>query len=253
MNHVFQLPNGKSVAVKEFLYKDVREFFYDKPVEARAEFFNSFIITKNLNVLEKFLALVKLRERCIKQSISININGREKEVGIDFILKTFNEILDIREEVIIDNIKLVLDYPTEFIVSSDSLFKIIQTIEIDNEIIDLHKVTEDEYNIITSSLPAQVLKTITDFYHSKKRALVFNLFEGSDVEINFLNSTPFAFLNTLYKCIDANTYREYLFVLSKRMRDATFISNSTFVDVLDYIELYRRENDDEKDKVAKIK
>ena len=61
------------------------------------------------------------------------------------------------------------------------------------------------------------------------------------------------FLDTLYRCIDPFTYREYLFVLSKRMRDVTFLANSTFIDILDYIELYKRENEEEKEKVAKIK
>ena len=36
MNHVFELPNGKEVEVKEFLYKHVREFFFDKPLSAKA-------------------------------------------------------------------------------------------------------------------------------------------------------------------------------------------------------------------------
>ena len=253
MDHVFQLPNGKSVTVKEFLYKDVKEFFYDKPHKDKAEFLNSFIKTKNLNVFEKFIALVKLRKRCIKQTVNLNINGRDKDVDLEYILDAFNEILDIREEVEIDNFKLVLDYPTEFVISSDNIFKVIQTIEIDNDIVDLNSVTSEEFTLITSSLPAQVLQTITDFYNRKKKALVVSAFENADVEINFLNSSPFHFLDTLYKCIDPNTYREYLFVLSKRMRDVTFLANSTFIDILDYIELYKRESEDEKEKVAKIK
>ena len=52
MNHVFELPNGKEVEVKEFLYKHVREFFFDKPLSAKAEFLDSFIVTENLNVLD---------------------------------------------------------------------------------------------------------------------------------------------------------------------------------------------------------
>ena len=36
------------------------------------------------------------------------------------------------------------------------------------------------------------------------------------------------------------------------MGDVTFLANSTFMDILDYIELYKRESEDEKEKVAKM-
>ena len=36
------------------------------------------------------------------------------------------------------------------------------------------------------------------------------------------------------------------------MKDVTFLLNSTFIDILDYMELYKRENEDDGEKVAKI-
>tara|TARA_R100001509_G_scaffold104422_1_gene61584 strand:- start:213 stop:971 length:759 start_codon:yes stop_codon:yes gene_type:complete len=252
MNHEFKLPNGKEVEVKEFLYKHVREFFYDKSLLAKAEFLNSFIVTKNLNVLEKFITLLKLRERCIKQSINLKLNKKDKEVSIDYILKSFDEIVDIREVRTVDNITLVLDYPSEFVVNTDSLFSVIQSIQIDNDKIDITKVTNEELLAITNSLPASVLAAITDFIQEKKEALSYSILSNQDsLNLNFLNISPFVFLDSLFNCIDPFTYREYIFVLSKRMKDITFLVNSTFVDILDYMELYKRENEDQNEKLQK--
>ena len=253
MQCVFKLPNNKEVITKEFLFKDVRNFFYKMSLQRRAKILEEFIVTKNLNVVEKLITLIKLRQRCVKQSVSLNLNKIEKEVSIDYILKSFDEIIDIREERSINNISLVLDYPSKFIVNSDNIFSVIQKIKIDEQEIDLNEVTQKEFIEITNSLPAEVLKLLTDYIESKKHALYVNLFEGSDsIELNFLNESPFILLESLYNFIDPYTYREYLFVLSRRMKDVTFLLNSTFIDILDYMELYKRENEDDGEKVAKI-
>ena len=59
-------------------------------------------------------------------------------------------------------------------------------------------------------------------------------------------------IKNLYDCIDPYTYREYLFVLSKRINDVTFLLNSTFLDIIDYMDLYKRENEESSTEVAKI-
>ena len=221
-------------------------------MSAKADFLDSFIVTENLNVLEKFITLLKLRERCIKQSINLKLNKKDKEVSIDYILKSFDEIVDIREVRTVDNITLVLDYPSEFVVNTDSLFSVIQSIQIDNDKIDITKVTNEELLAITNSLPASVLAAITDFIQEKKEALSYSILSNQDsLNLNFLNISPFVFLDSLFNCIDPFTYREYIFVLSKRMKDITFLVNSTFVDILDYMELYKRENEDQNEKLQK--
>ena len=102
-----------------------------------------------------------------------------------------------------------------------------------------------------SKLPAQVLNTVSEFVEDKKDAFTFRLLEGrkDTSELNFLGPAPFEFINTIYACIDENSYREYIYVLSKRIKDVNFLINSTMADVLDYIELYRRECEEEKEKL----
>lgn len=252
MNHVFELPNGKEVVTKEFLYKHVRNFFYNKSLLSKADFLDSFIITKDLNILEKFITLLKLRERCIKNSINLKLNGKDKEVPIDYILNYFDEIINIKEKITLDNFTLELDYPSKFMLSTDNIFNVIHSIRIDDKEINLQNVTQDEFQIITNSLPASILKALTDFIERKKEALTYTLFDKKDtIELNFLNISPYVFLDSLFNCIDPYTYREYLFVLSRRMKDITFLINSTFIDILDYMELYKRENEDQNEKLQK--
>jgi hypothetical protein len=253
MHCVFKLPNGKEVVTKEFLYKDVRMFFNNSSIQYKVNKLEEFVLTKDLNVVEKFITLTRLRELCIKQSVNLNLSQKDKEVSIDFILKNFDEIIDIKEKKDIGNISLVLDYPSRFVVNTDNIFSVIHKVQIDGEEIDLNNVSSNEFVAITNSLPADVLKAVTEFVESKKHALVFNLFSGKDaIELNFLNASPFILLESLFNCIDPYTYREYLFVLSRRMKDITFLLNSTFIDIIDYMDLYKRENEEEGDKVAKI-
>tara|TARA_R110002020_G_scaffold109856_3_gene254115 strand:+ start:4391 stop:5161 length:771 start_codon:yes stop_codon:yes gene_type:complete len=253
MQCIFKLPNGKEVATKEFLFKDVRIFFHEMSLRSRAEILEKFIITPDLNVVEKLITLIMLRARCIKQSVSLNLNNKDKEVGLDYILESFDEVIDIREEKQIDNILLTLDYPSRFVVNTDNIFSVIQKIKIDDEEINLTTLTEKEFIEITNSLPAEVLGVISNYIEDKQHALQVTLFPGPDsVVLNFLNESPFNLIESLYNCIDPYSYREYLFVLSRRMKDVTFLLNSTLIDIEDYMSLYKRENDDEGDSVAKI-
>ena len=41
--------------------------------------------------------------------------------------------------------------------------------------------------------------------------------------------------------MSAGTYRDYIFILSKRIKDVSFIQQSTFLDIKDYMDLYVKE------------
>lgn len=253
MQCVFKLPNGKEVVTKEFLFKDSRQFFFESSLEHNLNKLEDFIVTKNLNALEKFITLLYLRKRCLKQSFNININGLDKDVGIDLVIKNFDEIIDIRQEKEVGNLKLVLDYPSKFLINTDNIFSVIKEIKIDNDAIDLNNVSDQELIDITNNLPTDVLTVINEFINDNKHVLEYTLIPNNDdYEISFLNASPFYFLQNLFNCIDEYTYREYIFVLSKRIKDVSFLLNSTFKDILDYMDLYMRENEEQNDKVAKL-
>ena len=243
----FTLPRGKEVITEEFLYKDIKELFQDTTLSNKVKVLEKFIVTKDLNAVEKFIALLKLRQKCINSAVTLTLDGRDIEIGIDAILQSFEEIINIREQRTINDITVVLDYPSRFCVDSDNVLSVIHTIELEDQKIDLSSVPDDEFLQITNSLPGDVLTLIYEFVEKRKDALTFNLLDK--MYLNFLDASPFIFLNNIFECLDDYKFREYLFILSRRMRDINFLLNCTLVEIYDYIELYRRESEEEKQKL----
>ena len=250
----FTLPNGKEVIIKEFLYKHIRELlFQNNSLDSKLKYLEAFIVTQNLNVIEKFIVLLMLRKKCIKPSVTLNLNKANKEVSLDYIIESFEESIDIRQEVTRDNIQLILDYPTKFCVNTDNVLSVIREIKIDDTHIVIDSLTEQEFVQIIDNLPADILSVVSNFVTDKKDAFIFSLLSGrnNSMQLNFLTPSPFQFIDTVFNCIDENSYREYLYILSKRIKDVQFLINSTMADILDYLELYRRECEDEGDKLKK--
>ena len=246
------LPNNKEVVVKPFLYKHIRDLlFLNSSLESKLLYLEDFILTKNLNVVEKFITLLKLRAICIKPTVSLNLDKTGKDVDIDYITESFEESIDIRTTTECDGIEITLDYPTKFCINTDNILSVIREVKIQDQFIVIDSLSKNEYEQVMSKLPAQVLNAVSEFVEDKKDAFTFRLLEGrKDIsELNFLGPAPFEFINTIYACIDVNSYREYIYVLSKRIKDVNFLINSTMADVLDYIELYRRECEEEKEKL----
>lgn len=248
----FRLPNNKEIVVEEFLYKHIRELVLQSGFPGKKlQLLERFIVTENLNVVEKFIALVKLRERCVNSTCSFYFDNRSTDVSLQYLLESFEEIVDIREAVKHENFELILDYPTRFCTDSDNVMSVIREIKIDEQYINLDLLTDDEFIQIIHNLPSDILNVILQFIKEKKDAFTFPLLRAHKKTpyINFLDSSAFAFLDDIYCCINENDIREYLFVLSRRIKDVDFILNSTFLDVADYLELYKRENEEENDKL----
>ena len=49
------------------------------------------------------------------------------------------------------------------------------------------------------------------------------------------------FFTTMLVPLSPGTYRDYIFILSKRIKDVSFILQSTFLDVKDFMDLYVKE------------
>ena len=114
-------------------------------------------------------------------------------------------------------------------------------------------LSEEEFIQVINQLPADILKTVDDFVTDKQQAFIFPLLQGkaNSVEINFLTPSPFQFIDSIFGCLDEPIYREYLFILSKRIPDVNFLINSPLSDLLDYLDLYKKESDEENEKLKK--
>ena len=66
--------------------------------------------------------------------------------------------------------------------------------------------------------------------------------KGDTIDLSLNESYIVHFLATILSPIDIRTYRDYIFILSERIHDVTFLQNCTFLDIKDYMELYVKEN-----------
>lgn len=246
----FKLPhNNKPVKVKEFIFKDLRRFIlYKGSYNEELEFLNDLLITKGLNSLEKVAAFLILRKMCVGEEISLNTSSKHINVHVDVLLNSIIDIPDISETVQVDNLTLELDYPQIFVGNTkDVLFSVIKTIEIESVKINLHNQEIGDYTNIVERLPPSVLTACTQFI--KKNINNFNIqllgerkhLGTKEISINLLDQTAGRFCTYIFNTMSESSFRDIIFILSKRINDIQFLLNSTPLEVDDYIKLYREE------------
>tara|TARA_R110002051_G_scaffold81613_1_gene145673 strand:+ start:1381 stop:2175 length:795 start_codon:yes stop_codon:yes gene_type:complete len=246
----FILPNKKEVLVNEIVYKDLRKIslYRDASITGTLNFLESFILTKNLNVVEKLFTFFLLREKCIGEQLAVGSKKGNVNIDLRLIIENIGTFDDISEAINVDGIKCVLNYPTKFNVgSTDFLFSLIESLEIDGEQITVSSLSEKEYNEVFNRLPEAIFGYLTDFVKRNKshfEMLVFEKREDMDIDeikLNVLDSTLPTFINRLFDCIDGTNYREMLFILCKRIPDVSFLINCTYLEIEDFYKLYADE------------
>ena len=235
--------NNKKVQLKLFKFKHINELHWQKDsLNNNIRFLESFILTPGLNAIEKFISLLLLRSECIDSSISIQKNKRSAKADIEYILQSFSELKDIRTVVVHENFEFTFDYPSRLCVDSDTMFSVLRQIKLDDTVVELDFVPDKDFKQIISNLPPSCFSVITSFIDKNAECFSFPLLPGrSNNEIDFTDRTASLFINNLFDCISESTYREYLFLLSKRFSDINFLLNCTFYEIEDYISLYRKE------------
>jgi hypothetical protein len=246
----FSLPNKKEVLVNEILYKDLRKMslYRDASLTGTLNFLESFILTKNLNVMEKLFTFFLLREKCIGEQVSVGSKKGNINIDLDLFKTNIGTFDDISETVDVNGIKCVLNYPTKFnLGSTDFLFSLIESLEIDEEQILVSSLSEDEYNEIFNRLPDGIFGYLTDFVQKNKAHFEMLVFEEredmeiDEIRINVLDITLPTFIARIFNCIDSTHYREMLFILCKRIPDVSFLINCTFLEIEDFYKLYADE------------
>ena len=250
MQLLFTLPNKKEVVMKEILYKDLKKFCRpdNLTIAAAIDYLETLIVTKNLNIVEKFLSLLLLRQQCIGDVLSIPSNKGQTGIQISYILKTIGDIEDRTRTVIIDDVKYELSFPAQFNCGdSDFIFSLIRSIEIDNEKIILSEVTKKEYAQLLITLPKTLYKDLTNFVNESEDFFELQIIESrekldiEEVKLNVLSQEFPHFILKLFYILSENDYRQMIFTLSRRMKDISFLMNCTFVEIEDYYNLYKEE------------
>ena len=250
MELALHLPNNKEVIAREFVYKDLKQLIYlkDSSLAHTIKFLESFISTKNLNVLEKFSTLLLLRKRCIGDNISMNSDKGAININLDFILKNIGGTEEIRKHIEIDDVKYVLNYPCQFnLGNSDSIFSLIESIQIGNEKITTDQLDSEEFNQLINSLPKKLLSHLNDYLSKTERFFNISVWakrEKVDIDelsLNVLSMELPTFLISIFNVMVEADYREFLFTLSQRIPDMTFLANCTFKEIEDFYNLYDKE------------
>ena len=124
MNFAYTLPNRKEVNLKEILYKDLRTFnlYSDTALRGRMDFLESFILTKDLNVLEKLYCLFYIRQKCIGNEVTITSDKGPVGIDLDFLIENVGGIPNIETDISIDDVVYTLDYPHHLIQVTMILF-----------------------------------------------------------------------------------------------------------------------------------
>jgi|TARA_R110002020_G_scaffold118060_3_gene269969 hypothetical protein len=260
MQLLLTLPNKKEVVVEEILYKDLRKFclYNNLTIADTIDYLETFIVTKNLNVMEKFLSLLLLRQQCIGETISISSNRGPIDIEINYILKNIGDIEDRVKTIKVGNVKYELSLPTQFNCGdSDFVFSLIRSIEVDNEKITLSEVTKEEYAEILNTLPKTLYSDLTNFVDESETFFNFKFIEGresldiAEIRLNVLSQEFSHFILNLFNVISGNDYRQMIFTLCRRMKDISFLVNCTFVEIEDYYRLYKEEVDQENKSLQK--
>ena len=246
--------------MKEILYKDLKKFCRpDKlTIGAAVDYLETLIVTKNLNIVEKFLSLLLLRQQCIGDVLSIPSNKGQTSIQISYILKTIGDIEDRTKTIKVNDVKYELSFPTQFNCGdSDFIFSLIRSIEIDNEEIILSEVTREEHAQILNTLPKSLYNDLGNFVNASQNFFDFTVIEGrkklgiEEVTLNVLSQEFPHFILKLFYILSENDYRQMIFTLSRRMKDISFLMNCTFVEIEDYYNLYKEEIERENESLQK--
>ncbi len=198
--------------------------------------------------MEKLFTFFLLREKCIGEQVSVGSKKGNINIDLDLFKRNIGTFDDISETVDVNGIKCVLNYPTKFnLGSTDFLFSLIESLEIDEEQILVSSLSEDEYNEIFNRLPDGIFGYLTDFVQKNKAHFEMLVFEEredmeiDEIRINVLDITLPTFIARIFNCIDSTHYREMLFILCKRIPDVSFLINCTFLEIEDFYKLYADE------------
>jgi len=241
------LPTSKSVLLKTFTLENCKEIYKIRDnTEAIIDYLEGLFVTSDLNILEKFYCLLHIRDLCIGNIIEL----RDYGFDISQIQDELVEIDDIKQVINFNNNSITLNYPKDFPLTTLYEGNFIETIILDGETIDFCNLNSTDQDLILNYLPLEIKTKITKFYRKNIPKLKISfMLKGDTINLNLQDFSIVSFLATILSPIDDNTYRDYIFILSERMHDITYLQNCTFLDIKDYMELYVKENKERNDEI----
>jgi hypothetical protein len=238
--------NDKVVTTKLFSTAALRHVILCDNDDHIIKILESLIITKNLNRVEMFIALLHSYNKSINDKLELNIADNQYKFYITDTIKSLEDYL-IRRDVIkvdIKGVRFELDLPLSL--SSSEHMYIIRRIIHGDESVNVFEYSDEERSQLYSSLSIDIFNDIVSEITGNKHKWVVPIIDSSDIlDVNIISGDINMLLVKIFKCMSIYDWREQLFSLSKRMNEQ-FILNSTLKDLQDYMQLYNRELSDEK-------
>jgi len=257
----FESPTTKEVfKIRELTFsqfKTLNKYILSNNNTNIEEYFNT-ILKENLfseedlykfTNFDKFCCLLMLRCVCVSSEIEMyEANNTLIKVNLaEFLSKCVSFQATFTKTFEIDTLKINLGLPQSFIFENfvNLSDKLIKSVEVDGEIIDLTKISVNEITDIISNLPATAFPTIHDFFSNlnneflnlKLKVPTFN----ESIVLNPFDSSMLELLKLLFKTNLNNLYEMQYIMVSKLNYSAEYLDNSTFIESLIILKMYEGE------------
>jgi hypothetical protein len=206
-----------------------------------------------LTSVEKFLILLDLRGKSVGDMLQLNTNNNIKiDYSITGIINNvINGInkLNLKKKIEFDNFSVELSIPKKLILDNiDDIYKeIINTIVIDDQIVNFSCLTEEEKDSIISALPAEISGEIYNFFNLNEDFNKIYLIAGKNnigldpISLNLYDKSMFYFIKTIFTDDLMNFYEMQYNVITKINVSYQQFCEMTPNECKIYINLYNRD------------
>lgn len=206
-----------------------------------------------LTSVEKFLILLDLRGKSVGDMLQLNTNNNIKiDYSITGIINNvINGInkLNLKKKIEFDNFSVELSIPKKLILDNiDDIYKeIINTIVIDDKIVNFSCLTEEEKDSIISVLPAEISGEIYNFFNLNEDFNKIYLIAGKNnigldpISLNLYDKSMFYFIKTIFTDDLMNFYEMQYNVITKINVSYQQFCEMTPNECKIYINLYNRD------------
>lgn len=214
-------------------FKDLRDICYRK--EYLTEYVNSF---SGGDIYEKFINILKTWERDVSYDIGFNFNDKNVKVGMDYFLSEFESYDNSDLEIIIDDIKFIINIPEKFDEEHDffNVEKYVKKISYKN-----FEISGDFEDVLKELPPRTYNELIKNILQNEDKTITFSNKALEGMTINFFTNVPLQILEGLFASYNKEYFRDVIYYLSKKI-DARFLMESTMFDIEYYIEKMGSEN-----------